>query len=97
MVLDPFYLYQYGKKCETGPKFSRPGDFVTYIVFVCLTLLVGFAIPFILSFVRSCPLKPSTLPAQPKNWLVTILLSRGRSHFKLLSRHIFRDFGGGGS
>ena len=46
MLLDPFYLYQYGKKCETGPKFSRPGDFVTYIVFVCLTLLVGFAIPF---------------------------------------------------
>ena len=70
MLLDPYYMYQYAKRCELGAKFSKPGDFVTYIVFVCLTLLVGAIIPF-RSFLSP---QTSTLPAQPNNWLVTILL-----------------------
>ena len=35
-------MYTYGSKLEVAsPKFSEPGDFLVYIVFVCATILVG--------------------------------------------------------
>ncbi|KFY89721.1 hypothetical protein V500_05535 [Pseudogymnoascus sp. VKM F-4518 (FW-2643)] len=40
ILMDPYYMYTYGKKCETGSsKFTKPGDFFFYLVFVCLALL----------------------------------------------------------
>jgi len=40
ILLDPFFLYTYGSRLETGsPRFSQPGDFFVYIVFVCLTIM----------------------------------------------------------
>lgn len=62
MILDPYYMYQYAKKCELGSKFPKPGDFITYLVVVGLTLLVGASIPF-RSF--SSPLKPLHCPPNP--------------------------------
>jgi Derlin-2/3 len=35
-------VYTYGSKLETAsPRFSQPGDFMTYVLFVCFTILVG--------------------------------------------------------
>jgi Derlin-2/3 len=35
-------VYTYGSKLESAsPRFSQPGDFMTYILFVCFTILVG--------------------------------------------------------
>jgi hypothetical protein len=35
-------VYTYGSKLETAsPRFSQPGDFMTYLLFVCFTILVG--------------------------------------------------------
>ncbi|KFY21564.1 hypothetical protein V493_07301 [Pseudogymnoascus sp. VKM F-4281 (FW-2241)] len=40
ILMDPYYMYIYGNKCETGSsKFTKPGDFFFYLVFVCLGLL----------------------------------------------------------
>ncbi|KFY05151.1 hypothetical protein O988_00224 [Pseudogymnoascus sp. VKM F-3808] len=40
ILMDPYYLYTYGKQCETGSsKFTKPGDFFYYLVFVSLALL----------------------------------------------------------
>ncbi|KFY09226.1 hypothetical protein V491_08311 [Pseudogymnoascus sp. VKM F-3775] len=40
ILMDPYYMYIYGKKCETGSsKFTKPGDFFCYLVFVSLALL----------------------------------------------------------
>ncbi|KAI9646410.1 hypothetical protein NHQ30_004402 [Ciborinia camelliae] len=40
ILFDTYFLYTYGSKLETAsPKFSQPGDFLTYILFVCMTIL----------------------------------------------------------
>jgi Derlin-2/3 len=40
--LTPTTVYTYGSKLESAsPRFSQPGDFMTYILFVCFTILVG--------------------------------------------------------
>jgi len=40
ILLDPYFLYTYGSKLEVGsPRFTKPGDFFTYIVFLCVTIL----------------------------------------------------------
>ncbi|SZE99837.1 unnamed protein product [Blumeria hordei] len=41
IIFDTYFLYQYGSKLETSsPKFSQPGDFATYILFVS-SVIVG--------------------------------------------------------
>jgi len=40
ILFDTYFLYTYGSQLETAsPKFSQPGDFFTYVIFVCLTIL----------------------------------------------------------
>ncbi|CAG8974977.1 hypothetical protein HYALB_00012100 [Hymenoscyphus albidus] len=40
IIMDTYFLYTYSAKLETAsPKFSQPGDFFTYILFVCFTSL----------------------------------------------------------
>ncbi|TVY67402.1 Derlin-1 [Lachnellula suecica] len=40
IIFDTYFLYTYGSKLETAsPKFSQPGDFFTYILFVCATIV----------------------------------------------------------
>ncbi|KAB8289960.1 hypothetical protein EYC80_010287 [Monilinia laxa] len=40
MLFDTYFLYTYGSKLETAsPKFSKPGDFFTYVLFVCAVIL----------------------------------------------------------
>ncbi|KAI9049287.1 hypothetical protein LZ554_007133 [Drepanopeziza brunnea f. sp. 'monogermtubi'] len=40
ILFDTYFLYTYGSKLETAsPRFSGPGDFFTYILFVCFTIL----------------------------------------------------------
>ncbi|KFY45276.1 hypothetical protein V494_01031 [Pseudogymnoascus sp. VKM F-4513 (FW-928)] len=39
-IIPGIAMYTYGKKCEVGSsKFTKPGDFFFYLVFVCLALL----------------------------------------------------------
>ncbi|KAF8865841.1 hypothetical protein BDZ45DRAFT_735780 [Acephala macrosclerotiorum] len=40
IIFDTYFLYTYGSKLETAsPRFTEPGDFFVYIVFVCTTIL----------------------------------------------------------
>ena len=42
MILDPYFLYKYGSALETtAVRFSGPGDFFVYLVFVCTIILVS--------------------------------------------------------
>lgn len=42
MIMDPFFLYQYGSALETeSSRFSKKSDFVTYVAFVQLVILVS--------------------------------------------------------
>lgn len=53
MILDPYFLYSYGSQLETGAaRFSQPGDFFVYLVFVCSIILVSVLVPF--SFFSIC-------------------------------------------
>ncbi|TKA77237.1 hypothetical protein B0A49_00778 [Cryomyces minteri] len=41
MILDPYFLYTYGSSLETeSARFTQPGDFFVYLVFVCSTILL---------------------------------------------------------
>ncbi|KAK5112685.1 hypothetical protein LTR85_011196 [Meristemomyces frigidus] len=41
MILDPYFLYTYGSQLETAAtRFSQPGDFFVYLIFVCLMILL---------------------------------------------------------
>ncbi|OCK78832.1 DER1-domain-containing protein [Lepidopterella palustris CBS 459.81] len=60
IILDPYFLYNYGSSLENeSPRFSRPGDFFTYVVFIASIIvassgffLSGFTFlqPLILAF-----------------------------------------------
>ncbi|KAL3423978.1 der1-like family protein [Phlyctema vagabunda] len=40
ILFDTYFLYTHGSKLETAsPRFSQPGDFFVYLVFVCVTIL----------------------------------------------------------
>jgi Derlin-2/3 len=53
-LADTGTVYTHGSKLETAsPRFSQPGDFLTYVLFVCATILVGIAFLFSFSFL-SC-------------------------------------------
>nr|POE65162.1 hypothetical protein CFP56_34830 [Quercus suber] len=42
LLLDPYFLFTYGKSLETeGARFVRPGDFFVYLVFVACMILVS--------------------------------------------------------
>lgn len=42
IIFDPYFLYTYGKGLETeASRFSQPGDFFTFLVFVCIIIVVG--------------------------------------------------------
>ena len=42
LILDPYFLYTYGSQLELEcARFSQPGDFFVYIMFVCTTILVS--------------------------------------------------------
>lgn len=42
ILMDPYFLFTYASQLETGsPRFTQPGDFFTYIVFVCTIILVS--------------------------------------------------------
>lgn len=44
LLMDPYFLWTYSSQLETGAsRFSSPGDFLTYIVFVCSVILVSRA------------------------------------------------------
>jgi len=57
MIFDTFFLYTYGSKLETAsPKFSQPGDFLTYVLFLLVSILVGLfslIVTIIISFYTS--------------------------------------------
>ncbi|KAK5134917.1 hypothetical protein LTR08_006007 [Meristemomyces frigidus] len=41
LLMDPYFLYTYGSQLETGAaRFTQPGDFFTYLVFVCFIILM---------------------------------------------------------
>lgn len=73
--MDPYFLYQYGSQLETGSaRFSDPGSFFVYIVFVGAVIMVSFlqsyCVPlsrlFVLGhFALDSTLHPEYLPAQP--------------------------------
>ena len=44
LLMDPYFLYTYGSQLETGAaRFTQPGDFFVYLVFVCTIILVSLA------------------------------------------------------
>jgi len=55
MILDPYFLYTYGSQLETqAARFSQPGDFFTYLVFVATVILVSLrSCAFLLSHAAS--------------------------------------------
>jgi len=45
IIMDPYFFYTYASQLETGSvRFSQPGDFFFYIVFVGAFILVSFII-----------------------------------------------------
>lgn len=44
LLMDPYFLWTYASQLELeATRFSSPGDFFTYITFVCSVILVSFA------------------------------------------------------
>jgi len=42
LLMDPYFLYTYGSQLETeASRFTQPGDFFVYLVFVCAVILVS--------------------------------------------------------
>ena len=42
LLMDPYFLYTYGSQLETeASRFTQPGDFFVYLVFVALVILVS--------------------------------------------------------
>lgn len=42
LLMDPYFLWTYASQLETeSSRFSQPGDFFTYITFVCSVILVS--------------------------------------------------------
>lgn len=42
ILLDPYFLFTYGKALEVGSsRFNQPGDFFTFVAFVCVVILVS--------------------------------------------------------
>ncbi|KAH8598099.1 ER-associated proteolytic system protein-like protein Der1 [Bisporella sp. PMI_857] len=40
IIFDTYFLYTYGSKLETAsPRFTQPGDFFAYLLFVCFTIV----------------------------------------------------------
>jgi hypothetical protein len=62
MIMDPFFLYHYSSQLETtSTRFSSPGSYAFYLIFVAFTILVSVVLPVhcIISFL------PTSL--QPRN------------------------------
>lgn len=58
ILLDPYFLYQYGSGLETeSSRFSQPGDFFVYTVFVASVIVVRT--PVLLSHNQARNLHPS--------------------------------------
>ena len=42
IILDPYFLYTYGKALETeSSRFSQPGDFLVFLLFACTVIVVS--------------------------------------------------------
>lgn len=51
ILLDPYFLYQYGSGLEReSTRFSQPGDFFVYTFFLCSVILVSSCA----AFLRTC-------------------------------------------
>lgn len=70
LIMDPFFFYQYSNMLETGaPRFSAPGAYAFYLMFVALVILVSttthlavfFLYLFLLSFTN---VRSEYLPGQ---------------------------------
>jgi Derlin-2/3 len=54
ILLDPYFLYQYGSGLEReSTRFSRPGDFFVYTGFLCSVILVSCCALSFLLFLQS--------------------------------------------
>ena len=46
LLMDPYFLWTYASQLELeATRFSQPGDFFTYITFVCSVILVSAHFP----------------------------------------------------
>jgi Derlin-2/3 len=60
ILLDPYFLYQYGSGLEReSTRFSQPGDFFVYTAFLCSVILVSAA-PYLSYFLCSFSFCPKT-------------------------------------
>lgn len=56
LLMDPYFLWTYSSQLELeASRFSQPGDFFTYIIFVCSVILVSFGNIFFLSSTPTPP------------------------------------------
>jgi len=45
IILDTYFLYTYSSQLEIAtPRVSGPGDYITYLLFVCSVILVGYTL-----------------------------------------------------
>lgn len=93
LVANEQTVYNYGSKLETAsPKFSQPGDFLTYILFVAVTILVGnFLFISFLSFLRTS----YTARVVQRTKLLRFLKLRKIAPALLLVRHSQNNIGSG--
>jgi Derlin-2/3 len=67
LIMDPFFLYHYSSQLETGsPRFSRPGAYAFYLMFVSMIILVSASLISLGLLLSIPPAQTSKyLPGQP--------------------------------
>lgn len=88
-------MYTYGSRLETAsPRFSQPGDFFTYCLFVAGTIIVGLTSPSFRSlFLCPCPIHLHTARVVQLSQLLRFLKMRKIAPTLWLVRHSQKTVG----
>jgi len=103
LLMDPYFLYTYGSQLETeASRFTQPGDFFVYLMFVCFVILVSLLMRLLychpsyhLHTLLICPYSVSWLPRFLITRKSTPCVVRHSSFAKL--NRVFVECGHGGN
>lgn len=92
MILDPYFVFTYASQLETtASRFSQPGDFFIYLVFVCAVILVSrplYCCPaIILSIVPPFPLHKKTSYICPVSPHIAVTVPENEGDYPCTVRH----------